>query len=176
MRIGTLVSKEDLDSEFRPFVPDGSPVGMVIGVDLGERDGHDYVKSAIVRWPDGRIELFKPGYEDSDLWLLADVTPLCYANLYLWDRAYGGPEEGGWFYDTYTPVASDDDWETGPPPSGHFPSPEAVEAAREKLEEWCEAENANRQHPNSCISDGHFCVKLEPWPAEFHPIRRPYYC
>jgi hypothetical protein len=128
---------------------------------------------AKVRWSDGRIEIFRPGDEASDYWELGDVTPLCYANLYLWGRVYGGTEEGGWFYDTDSPV--DGEWDTEPPPFGHFPSPEAAEAAAEKLEAWCEAENANRRHPNSCLSEGHFRVKLEAWPAEFQPQRRPYY-
>ena len=29
-----------------------------------------------------------------------------YVNLYMLDRAYGGREEGGWWYDTGDPVAS----------------------------------------------------------------------
>ena len=38
-----------------------------------------------------------PEYEDD----ATGRTPACYAvAVYLCDRAYGGPEEGGWYYDT----------------------------------------------------------------------------
>lgn len=33
-------------------------------------------------------------------------TRLLYVNAYLVTRQYGGPEEGGWWYDTGTPLAS----------------------------------------------------------------------
>ena len=29
-----------------------------------------------------------------------------YLTAYIKDRVYGGPEEGGWWYDTYTPIMS----------------------------------------------------------------------
>ncbi len=33
-------------------------------------------------------------------------TRIVYLNLYLIDQSYGGPEEGGWYYDVGTPLAS----------------------------------------------------------------------
>ncbi len=173
MRIGTLVSKESFDGEGQPYLKDDAPVGTIIDIEQGDRDGYEVIDAVTIRWPDGKIETLRR--KDSDYHVLVDVTPLVYANLYLWDRAYGGPEEGGWFYDVEIPALSSD-WGIDPPAHGHFPTPEEAEAALERLQEWCDSENTNRPHPTSVASEGHFIVQLEAWPAEPTPKNRPYYC
>jgi hypothetical protein len=106
----------------------GSPSGIVIGIDSQECDNYERVESVKIRWQDGRIETLEPEGEDlGGDWELVDTTPLLYANLYLYDRAYGGSEEGGWWYDTYTPA--DGDWNTEPPKHGLCASVDVAEAA-----------------------------------------------
>lgn len=43
----------------------------------------------------------------------------CWVNVYLVDRAYGGPEEGGWWYDTGTAVRSTQVRRNSPEPIQH---------------------------------------------------------
>jgi hypothetical protein len=172
MRVGSQVSigisTEDGDCE----VPKDAPVGTVIGLQFTcECDGYEDIIEIAIRWANGRVENRKPIDDTTEV---VDVTPKCYANLYLFDRAYGGPEEGGWWYDTYAPV--DGDWIDDPPAYGHFESEALAEAALLLLEIWCKEQNSTRRSPSSMASDGHFVAMLEAWPAEFKPRNRPYYC
>ena len=177
MRIGSRVSIGKMDKEHNWIVPDGAQVGTVIGIANGcNGDGYETIDGATVRWDDGQVhELDYADLEAADLELV-DVTPACYLNLYLHDRAYGGPEEGGWWYDTYAPVADSDWWDAEPPAYGHFDSPEHAQQAMESLQAWCTDQNTLRHSPSSVASDGHFVCRLEAWPPEVYPSRRPHYC
>lgn len=124
------------------------PVGIVEDCDTG------YLK---IRWPDGSVDEYSEWFEE--------VTPLLYVNVYLHDRAYGGPEEGGWWYDTYEPVESN-----------LYESEEKAEVAFKEKTLWCKSENVGRREPNSVCSDGHYVVRLDAWPAEPEPKYTPYYC
>lgn len=177
MRIGSRVSIGKMNDERLWVVPEGAQVGTVIGIAKGcDADGYDTIEGVTVRWDDGQIhELDLAEVESADSELV-DVTPECYLNLYLYDRAYGGPEEGGWWYDTYAPV-TDSDWrDLEPPPYGHFPSQEHAAMAMTALQTWCTDQNTRRHSPSSMASDGYFVCRLEAWPAEFYPVRRPHYC
>jgi hypothetical protein len=155
-------------------VPDGAISGTVIAIEMGcNRDGDDFLEAVTIRWANGRIE--KSAVEGED-WELTDITPLCYANIYLHDRAYGGCEEGGWFFDTYSPIDGDSDWDAEPPPHGHFESEEYASKAMDIISAWCKDQNSRRRSPSSMASEGHFVVMLESWPAEYSPARRPHYC
>lgn len=175
IRIGSIVTKIRMDAEGGWSVPDTADEGTVIELEHDDRDGYEVIESMTVRWEDGRVETTKPEGEDQiGSWEIADATPELYANLYLQDREYGGPEEGGWWFDTYTPV--DGDWINDPPPYGHFASTGKAEEAYRRLKAWCEEENKTRRSPSSMASEGHFVARLESWPAEPMPTRRPYYC
>lgn len=177
MRIGSRVAVATWNDEHDQYlVPSDSEQGTVIAVEIGcDPDGYDKIKAVTIRWDDGKVDTSPlSGESASSDWELTDVTPMVYANLYLYDRAYGGCEEGGWWYDTYTPA--DGDWDTEPPPHGHLGSPEAAKAAMEALQAWCEQENRGRRSPSSMASDGHFVVLMEAWPAEYSPSQRPHYC
>jgi hypothetical protein len=170
-----------MDSEGSWYVPDGASVGTIIGItNGGDRDGFDTIASVRIRWDVGTVEdevKLEDEYATGTSWELVDVTPLLYANLYLNDREYGGPEEGGWWYDTYSPVNRESgDWNEEPPTFGHFITDEDAKQQMPILQEWCDAENSTRRSPSSVASDGHYCVRLEAWPAEPMPARRPYYC
>lgn len=181
MRIGSIVQKavgtkiKMVESRHGIFFDDngelpGGPKGTVIELIMVEDDGwEERLHEVVIRWEDGSVEQL-------EIFGLVDVTPCHYANLYLYDRAYGGPEEGGWWYNTYDPVGEWSDSETEPPKHGHFATEEEAQKAYETLLEWCEQENKGRRSPSSVISEGHFVVWLEAWPAEHQPTRRPYYC
>lgn len=178
LRVGSLVTVVRMDDNGEWFVPnfeDDSTTGIVIAIESDDCDGYDKIESLTIRWNNGKVEVTKPeGDDEKGPWEIADATPALYANLYLHDRAYGGPEEGGWWYDTYTPV--DGDWMNEPPPYGHFRTEDEAEKALVKLIEWCEEENKSRRSPSSVASEGHFVARLESWPAEPIPARRPHYC
>ena len=87
-----------------------------------------------------------------------------YVNVYLEDRAYGGPEEGGWYYDCGEPVSSiacDNDTE--------------VSMYRRLMGEWCDKQNKDRPPVHSVASEGVFVSVVEDNPARGYPSERPYY-
>ena len=55
------------------------------------------------------------------------------------------------------------------------PTPEAAEAWLEHMLDWCQEQNAERHHPNSVLSEGHYVARLEAWPPEAQPAFRPAY-
>lgn len=95
------------------------------------------------------------------------VTPTLFVSVYIKDRAYGGPEEGGWWYDTMSPVYD------------MCQQAFSVEDAEAKLKEvwiWCEEENAKRNSDiNSVNSDGTYMAFLECNPPEPSPLCKPPY-
>lgn len=136
------------------------PVGTVFEVGMAE-DG-ERLAYVCVRWDNGKLEKLS----DEDAWELEDVTPCLFVNVYMWDRVYGGPEEGGWFYNVYDP--EDDECAV-------YESEEEAMAAYDAKVEWAKEENGTRRHPSSVCSEGHFVVRLESWPAEHSPASRPHY-
>lgn len=175
MRIGSVVQigRRNEDYEYIPEL--GSALGTVIAIESEECDNHDRINSVTIRWQDGKVETLAPeGEDEKGDWELVDTTPLLYANLYIHDREYGGSEEGGWWYDTYSPA--DNDWNTEPPKHGLCESVDAAQEAHEALQKWCAEENKTRRSPSSVLSEGHFVVWLEAWPCEPMPARKPYYC
>jgi len=175
MRIGSRVSIAILNEERGDFaIPDDAPVGTIIHVERNcDQDGYEFTSDVTIRWDDGLVEKREI---QADGWEVEDITPTLYANVYLHDRQYGGPEEGGWFYNTYAPIDGDSDWDEAPPAHGHFPTTEQAKQAMEKLAVWCNDQNSRRRSPSSVASEGHFVAMLEAWPAEFSPARRPHYC
>lgn len=88
-----------------------------------------------------------------------------FVNVYLTDRAYGGSEEGGWWYDCGEAISSEQ----------YATDDEADQALTEKRR-WCEEENADRRSDiNSVLSEGRYVVCLEPEPAQDYPQTRPHY-
>ncbi len=172
MRVGSQVAIAICNQWGESELPENAPVGMIIAIDTAHNcNGDEDIAAVTIRWNNGHVQKREIFDETTEL---MDVTPKCYANLYLFDRAYGGPEEGSWFYDTYEPV--DGDWIDDPPAYGHFESEALAEAALPALEAWCKEQNSTRRSPSSVASEGHFVVMLEAWPAEFKPRNRPYYC
>jgi len=86
-----------------------------------------------------------------------------WVNIYLHDKAYGGPEEGGWWYNFYQPIA--------------FKNVSTKEAAHEMAEELREGEYSNegRRSISSMASEGEYVVRVESHPPVYSPRTRPHY-
>ena len=90
--------------------------------------------------------------------------PRLYVNCYMIDQAYGGPEEGGWYYTVGRPVESrlaDDDIQA-----------EEILAERRAYWEW---HNKERPEIWSVLSEGRFAVWRESHYARVFPDAKPYY-
>lgn len=123
-----------------------------------------------VRWEDGTWERIERDHENEVYpeTELEVVTPELFVNVYLHDRAYGGPEEGGWWYDTRSP---EDEM------CVRCDTPEQVEKELARLQAWCDEENGCRNsNISSVCSEGRYEVCAEAWPAEGSPAYRPRYC
>lgn len=167
MRIGTRVQRYNVVATdvatmaeiFEHYGPQGT---VIDSTEINHR-GHCVLT---IRWDSGAIETVNPDAEECP-YLLDDVTPRVYCNVYLWDKAYGGAEEGGWWYDTYTPV---------PEQCRQHATEEQAAQHLETVIAWAQAENAERYEPSSVLSEGHYVARLEAWPAEDIPAQRPQYC
>lgn len=87
-----------------------------------------------------------------------------YVNVYLVQQAYGGPEEGGWWYDWGQPHVS-------------IPEecPGGLDATLKQWEAWCAKENDARPDYWSVASQGEYRVLIEDSPAVCWPSERPFY-
>lgn len=85
-------------------------------------------------------------------------------NVYLVHQGYGGPEEGGWWYDYGVPHAS-------------IPEtcPNGLEHTLEQWRAWCKIENDARPDYCSVHSQGEYRVSVEDEPARAWPSERPHY-
>ena len=97
-----------------------------------------------------------------------------YLNAYMVTQAYGGPEEGGWWYDCGEVIASEPVRFTGPC-TMHY---------REFFKEKCdillkELEDDHGPHRNrtSAVGDGFdLYVQVSREPGANYPDEKPYYC
>ncbi len=178
MRTGTKVVVGFLNEDGEAVPPSNAQTGTIIAIKTNcDCDGYERTDSVTVRWENGLVEDMELTGDEGGGWEIVDVTPELYVNLYLWDREYGGPEEGDWWYDTYEPISKGfGDWEESPPAFGHFETVAEAEKALAVLKAWCNRENQSRRSPSSMASDGNFCAFQEAWPGELTPVRRPRYC
>ena len=96
-----------------------------------------------------------------------------HVNVYLTDRAYGGPEEGGWYYDT----GEYDEGMTAVLPQATFYMRHQAEKGREEAQELLDANpNADRRSDvSSVLSEGRYVALLEMHEGRSWPQTRPYY-
>jgi hypothetical protein len=148
-------------------------LGTILKIDHRYVDCDRTETTATVRWDKtGGICEYRTDDDSQSLHDFEDVTPRQYLNVYLHDRAYGGPEEGGWWYDTYEPVRDNGTLSC----RLTHPDPVDAEIALKIARALCDEENETRTPPSSVCSEGHFIAVLEAWPAEPQPSRRPHYC
>lgn len=111
---------------------------------------------------------------DSELCFPSGKCPQCegdseyigpfYVNTYLVDRAYGGSEEGGWWYDCGEPIDS-----------RQCDTYEEALKVREEREMWCRENNKGRRPLYSVLSNGEYRTSLEAHFAKIWPDRKPHY-
>ena len=91
-------------------------------------------------------------------------SPRLYVNCYMIGQAYGGPEEGGWWYTVGRPVESrlaENDAEAG-------------DILAERRAFW-DGHNKDRPEIYSVLSEGRFAVWRESHYARVFPDAKPYY-
>src|SRR6056297_2518616 len=93
--------------------------------------------------------------------------------VYLHDRAYGGPEEGGWHYDCAEPVLNET-WALRL--IRHFIDKEAAHAYEDSIYEMVIAHNRERPDISSVASEGRYDVRtVEHVQFPYFPTTRPHY-
>lgn len=90
--------------------------------------------------------------------------------IYLVDRAYGGPEEGGWYYDYGVPDEDFSDY------TRWFDTEHEAEEYSFKLDhEVCPGLNAGRPPVSSVLSEGYYTAIIHEGEPTRFPERRPHY-
>lgn len=101
--------------------------------------------------------------------------------IYLADRAYGGPEEGGWWYDCGQRIDSPDEHgERNVPklfPGDEQGRKEAGEFCRQVQARLDEGANrlGNRDLSSVCCEGRYVAQVCENYPAPHYPAERPHY-
>ena len=93
-----------------------------------------------------------------------EIAPY-YLNEYRTNRAWGGPEEGGWWYDTGEFLAT----------RGSYKSRAGAEQARETLESEFARKQEECYPPSSVLCDGWPELLVEREPGQSFPTERPRY-
>lgn len=120
--------------------------------------------------------------------MFPDARPCkaAYVTLYEVQSRYGGPEEGGWYYDWFTPVASQQvaDEQTAHDlaeqireKADQMTTDATGEWARQMLEscEWAEARGIDPADMDEPDGPTRFLVFFENFPGEYETKERPYY-
>jgi len=90
--------------------------------------------------------------------------------VYLCDRAWGGAEEGGWYYDTGTPCDEYAEFTRG------FVREAAARVYAEQLNTSHSAEwNRDRAQTSSVLSQGRYYAEVCEGLPTAYPSTRPYY-
>lgn len=88
-----------------------------------------------------------------------------YLNEYLTKRRWGGPEEGGWWYETRRLVTEHGEFETG----------KEAEAAKEALSAYVDEQRLHQHPPHSVLCRGRTELIVEPHPGIDYPLKTPRY-
>jgi hypothetical protein len=75
----------------------------------------------------------------------SEASP-CYLSVYRREQCYGGPEEGGWWYDRI-------EWEGGVPFASREAAERYLESAKAEVEAVNRAEAPNRAHATANLPD-----------------------
>lgn len=149
-------------------LPQGE-VGVISDIILREDWDRNLVKSFKISWLDSRkIEVFEiPEDIEQDHVSIDDfmcVNPKLWVNVYLEDRAYGGCEEGGWWYDCASIEES----------IQCSSEEEAKKLYKQKFLEVTEM-NIGRRPTYSVLSEGIYAVYLSQHQGQSYPQHTPRY-
>lgn len=86
-------------------------------------------------------------------------------NQYRTNRAFGGREEGGWWYDTGTFVTC----------HGTYATFDTAALARDEMKDWLARERAGLHPPDSPLCTGWPELRIEPHAGKDFPAQRPRY-
>ena len=92
--------------------------------------------------------------------------------LYMCDRAYGGPEEGGWWFGYGLPVS---DSEVGFPVSRRFKSKAKALGYCARIQARLDRLNDERPSLSSVASEGHYHALICSTTPRPYPATRPTY-
>jgi hypothetical protein len=117
------------------------------------------------------LEQCRNAYPDAEI---GSATVVMFSvGVYLIDRAYGGPEEGGWWYDCGQLV---DPTEPLLAPTYHTLSVDAVAKALQVNIELDKTLNKGRRPISSVLSEGQFAALVHVGhPPQNYPTTRPHY-
>jgi len=87
-----------------------------------------------------------------------------YVNVYMTNKEYGGPEEGGWWYDVGEVISST-----------KYHSKMEAEKQKLNMQEYCNTMNFGKHEPSSVLCEGWYTVWVEDEPAKNFPERVPHY-
>ena len=97
-----------------------------------------------------------------------------YVNVYRANQLYGGPEEGGWWYDVGEAVSSEMVTEFFG--TSTFSNTEDVLGmTKYKWQSWCDRQNEGKPGIGSVNCDGWYLVKVQDHIAKNFPNRKPHY-
>jgi hypothetical protein len=104
-----------------------------------------------------------------------DLEPQEYAGpwvvaICLYDRVYGGPEEGGWYYEAGYPHP-----EYAGLMRGFSQDKAGMLAYCAELQDYCDHLNEGRPRVDSVLSNGRFCVRAFEGLPKAWPETRPRY-
>jgi len=91
---------------------------------------------------------------------MSEIKEIWYVTLFLEDMAYGGCEEGGWWFDVGHPVESEED-----------EAREYYESVYEKTREM----NEGKHGKYSVLSDGEYHFHVDNEEPKSYPEFRPHY-
>jgi hypothetical protein len=100
---------------------------------------------------------------------LKRVKPV-YINVYDIERVYGGPEEGGWWYNTGDPVLS----VRLDPKNGYESREELLRRAR-VIERWLKHTYPTTNRRFSVLGGEDYDIEIEDHTGRYFPQRRPRY-
>lgn len=90
-----------------------------------------------------------------------------WVNGYMLERPYGGPEEGGWWYDAGTPTGES---------FGPFTTLEGAREFRDRVEERHADRNADRWPLHSSLATDLWALLVEEGAPKAFPECTPQYC
>ena len=100
-------------------------------------------------------------FKDSKVWSVA---------VFLCDRAYGGPEEGGWWYECGEPVEEYSQF------TRYFINKSEAFVYQNRLQaRLCNKLNEGRREISSVLSEGQYYATINEGPPVAYPQTRPYY-
>lgn len=105
--------------------------------------------------------------------------PIYFVGVYLTDRVYGGPEEGGWWYDCgelVTEPSFYEGLEVKALPEAFLTIEEAYHSANKIQESLDKTVNVGRRPKSSVLSEGEYeALVMEGSLPNHYPERRPFY-